>query len=295
MTALLEAKDLKKSYPEAEAVRGVSFAIPRGVCFGLLGPNGAGKTTTVEMLEGILAPSSGSVAYRGQALGPRFRQEAGMMFQSTALQDFLTVGETLDLFASFYAAARSRQELIERCALGEFLGRDTRRLSGGQRQRLLLAIALVNDPLVLFLDEPTTGLDPQSRRNFWDLAHRIKAEGKTLVLTTHYMEEAHELCDEIAIMDHGRIIAAGAPRDLLDRHFQESVLILPAAALEGRLRAEDGLAAHPRNGQTEIFTRDVNAAIQVLLQRGAPLDRLQVRTPTLEDLFLHLTGRELRH
>ena len=201
---------------------------------------------------------------------------------------------TLDLFRRFYRHTRSRDELIERCALGEFLDRDTRRLSGGQRQRLLLAIALINDPEILFLDEPTTGLDPQSRHNFWELVHSIKAENKTLILTTHYMEEAYELCDGIAIMDHGLIIAQGSPRELLKRHFDNSVLSLPASELSGR-PLEGQLILHRRNEQVEILSEDVNATIQLLIEHRVSLTHLQIRSRTLEDLFLKLTGRELRN
>ncbi|MBE2294199.1 MAG: ABC transporter ATP-binding protein, partial [Phycisphaerales bacterium] len=213
MSTLLETHNLIKHFRGVNAVNGLDLAIPAGCCFGLLGPNGAGKTTTVEMLEGIQQPTAGAIRYRGEVLGTRFRQEIGIMFQSTALQDFITGRENLRMFGSFYTRTLPLDTLIEACALGEFLDRETRKLSGGQRQRLLLAIALVNDPELIFLDEPTTGLDPQARRNFWKLIDRIKARGKTILLTTHYMEEAYQLCDQIAIMDHGRIIAQGTPQD----------------------------------------------------------------------------------
>ncbi len=290
---LLETRNLKKHYRSVKAVDGVSFSIPKGVCFGLLGPNGAGKTTSVEIMEGILEPTEGEALYRGAPLGSEFRENAGIMFQNTALQDFISVRETLNLFRNLYTRTRPLEELIERNALSEFLDRDTHQLSGGQRQRLLLAIALINDPEVLFLDEPTTGLDPQSRRNFWDLIHSIKAEGKTIVLTTHYMEEAYELCDQIAIMDHGRIIAQDTPRALLKKHFDESVLSLPLEDIPDLGQLEQ-LTLHPRNGKVEISSTDVNATIQVLIQNGIPLTHLQIRSPTLEDLFLQLTGHELR-
>ncbi len=293
MPALLEVRELVKHYKSLTAVDGVSFAIPQGVCFGLLGPNGAGKTTTVEMLEGVTVPSRGAVLYRGEPLGARFRQEAGIMFQATALQDFLTVRETLQLFQSFYARTLSLEELIGQCSLASFADRDHRKLSGGQRQRLLLAIALVNDPEILFLDEPTTGLDPQARRNFWALIHTIRQRGKTIILTTHYMEEAYHLCDEIAIMDHGRIIAQGTPQALLAEHFNDAVLELP----------REDLSAHPgalslpvvTNGdKVEIFSHDMNATLRQLLAANVSLARLQIRQRTLEDLFLELTGKELR-
>jgi len=293
MTALLEATDLVKHYRGVKAVDGVSLAIEQGVCFGLLGPNGAGKTTTVEMLEGINEPTSGDVRYQGGPLGSRFRDEAGIMFQTTALQDYITVRETLEMFRRMYPRTVSLPELIESCSLQEFLDRDNRKLSGGQRQRLLLAIALVNDPQVVFLDEPTTGLDPQARRNFWALVHDIKAAGKTVILTTHYMEEAYELCDEIIIMDHGKIISQGTPKALLAKHFNDVVLQLPKEdfpAGYGKLSVTvlDGKDA------VEILTSDVNETIHQLVEMAVPLNRLQIRQRTLEDLFLELTGKELR-
>ncbi len=293
MNALLETRNLVKHFRGVNAVNGIDLAIPIGCCFGLLGPNGAGKTTTVEMLEGIQQPTAGDIRYRGEALGARFRQEVGIMFQSTALQDFITGRENLRMFGNFYTRTLPFDELIDACALGEFLDRDTRKLSGGQRQRLLLAIALVNDPELIFLDEPTTGLDPQARRNFWELIHRIKARGKTILLTTHYMEEAYHLCDEIAIMDHGRIIAQGTPHELLEAHFDDVVLQLPAADFPDPPPPLSHTVVRGRNS-VEILTRDVTAAIRELLARDISLARLQIRPRTLEDLFLELTGRELR-
>lgn len=293
MTALLETCRLVKHFRGVQAVDGIDLAIPPGCCFGLLGPNGAGKTTTVEMLEGIQTPTSGAIRYRGEPLGPRFRQDIGIMFQSTALQDHVTGRENLWMFGNFYPRALPVAELVETCALGEFLDRDTRKLSGGQRQRLLLAIALVNDPELLFLDEPTTGLDPQARRNFWELIHRIKARGKTVLLTTHYMEEAYHLCDEIAIMDHGRIIAQGTPRALLAAHFDDVVLQLPLADFPNPIPLSSHTVIQGQD-TVEILTRDVNTAIEELLARNISLARLQIRPRTLEDLFLELTGRELR-
>ena len=212
MPALIEVDNLVKEYPGVRAVDGISFCVEEGACFGLLGPNGAGKTTTLEILEGITDADGGRIQYRGTARDDSYRQVIGIQFQNTALQDFQTVQEALHLFASLYPRHRPFGELIELCNLGELLDRDTRKLSGGQRQRLLLAIALVNDPDLVFLDEPTTGLDPQSRRNFWALIEGIRREGKTILLTTHYMEEASVLCDEIAIIDRGRIVRTGRTR-----------------------------------------------------------------------------------
>lgn len=290
MSILLQAINLEKRFGNVHAVNGVSFELVRGRCFGLLGPNGAGKTTTIEMLEGIAAPSGGEILYKGVPVGRRFRDEAGIMFQSTALQEHITVGEALDLFADLYPRTLPRDELVERCALGEFLDRDTHRLSGGQRQRLLLAIALVNDPEVLFLDEPTTGLDPKARRNLWALVEDVKARGKTILLTTHYMEEAYSLCDEIAIMDRGRIIARGSPKALLAEHFRDVVLELPSGDFGDA--DSDGLALLECGETVEILTSDVNATLHTLMQRGVALGRLKIRERTLDDLFLELTGRE---
>ena len=294
MPKLLEARRLSKRYPGVEAVRGIDLSIERGTCLGLLGPNGAGKTTTVEMLEGIISPSSGDILYQGQSIGPRFRNDAGIMFQETSLQDYIRVDEALQLFASFYPRTRPLEQLIRSCALEEFLHRDVRHLSGGQRQRLLLAIALINDPEILFLDEPTTGLDPQSRRNFWSLINSIKAEGKTVLLTTHYMEEAHELCDRIAIMDHGRIVVSGTPKELLKRHFDSAVVILPAAQLPEPLARALPFPVHRLDDQVEILSDDLDRDLRLLLDQGVSLQHLQVRSRTLEDLFLELTGHQLR-
>jgi ABC-2 type transport system ATP-binding protein len=291
MATVLEARNLVKQYPRVCAVGGVSFKVEEGSCFGLLGPNGAGKSTTIEMLEGLLSPSSGEVLFRGTALGTHYRERVGIQFQSTALQEHLTTRENLKFFSALYPRRRALPELIALCRLEEFLDRDASKLSGGQRQRLLLAIALVNDPEVLFLDEPTTGLDPQARRNFWELVQGAKAQGKTIVLTTHYMEEAHLLCDELMIMDHGRIIASGSPTALLAGHFDEAVLELPAS--EARKLA-DTMAFKEKGDLAEMHTQDVNAAVARLLQAGASLAQLRIRQPTLEDLFLDLTGQELR-
>lgn len=294
MPNLLEARRLTKRYPGVEAVRGIDLRIERGTCLGLLGPNGAGKTTTVEMLEGIISPSSGDILYQGQPIGPRFRNDAGIMFQETSLQDYIRVDESLHLFASFYPRTRPLKQLIQSCALEEFLHRDVRHLSGGQRQRLLLAIALINDPEILFLDEPTTGLDPQSRRNFWALINSIKTEGKTVLLTTHYMEEAHELCDRIAIMDHGRIVASGTPKELLEHQFDSAVVILPAAQLPEPLIRQLPFPVHRLDDQVEILSDDLDRDLRLLLDQGVSLQHLQVRSRTLEDLFLELTGHQLR-
>jgi ABC-2 type transport system ATP-binding protein len=290
---ILEVRDLVKVYPAATAVAGVSFSVPEGVCFGLLGPNGAGKTTTVEIMEGILPPTSGEVRYRGEPLGTRFRQEAGILFQKTALQDFLTVRQSIALFRGLYARGLDVEDVIRLCALEQLASRDSRKLSGGQQQRLLLAIALVNDPAVLFLDEPTTGLDPQARRRFWELVQSIKAQRKTIILTTHYMEEAELLCDEIVILDRGRIAAQGPPRRLLHEHFAEVLLELPRQEFPPAARALP-LNILDASDRVEITTDDLEGTLRTLLEAKVPLHNLRIRPANLEDLFLELTGTELR-
>jgi ABC-2 type transport system ATP-binding protein len=293
MPAILEARRLVKHYGQVIAVDDVSFAVEQGTCFGLLGPNGAGKTTTVEMIEGILPATSGEVLYRGEPAGGRFREEAGIQFQKTALQDFLTVRECLTLFRKLYPRGADVDDIIRVCALEKLQDRDNRKLSGGQLQRLLLGIALVNDPEVLFLDEPTTGLDPQARHNFWDLIRTVKARNKTVILTTHYMEEAYFLCDTIAIMDHGRIIAMGSPAQLLREHFEDVILELPREdfALD---RAQVPFQVLEGAEQVEISTSNVDATLKYLMDAQVPLKRLRIRPRNLEDLFLELTGKELR-
>lgn len=292
--AILDVRNLHKHYPGVNAVNGIDFSVPQGICFGLLGPNGAGKTTTIEMLEGITKPTSGEIRYKGELQGARFRQEAGIQFQSTALQDFLTVRENLKFFSSLYPKGLPLEELIEICRLQEYLDRDASKLSGGQRQRMLLALALVNDPDVVFLDEPTTGLDPQARLNFWDLVNSIKARNKTVLLTTHYMEEAYNLCDAIAIMDHGKIIAHGSPDALLATHFHDVIIELPQRDFPAAAHSIPHRCLDKVTGTVEIITADVNGTLAQLIHHGASLAGLQVRPRTLEDLFLELTGKELR-
>jgi len=291
--ALLEVHNLVKKYPATTAVDGVSLAVPEGICFGLLGPNGAGKTTSIEIMEGILGATSGEVFYRGEPIGRRFKEEAGILFQKTALQDFLTVRQSLTMFRGLYSRGLDVDEVIKLCALEKLEKRDTRKLSGGQQQRLLLAIALVNDPSLLFLDEPTTGLDPQARRNFWELVQSIKARRKTIILTTHYMEEAELLCDEIAIMDRGRVIAQGTPRNLLREHFDEVLLELPRQEFPAAAR-DLPLKLIESSDRVEITTNDLDGTLRKLMDAHIPLKDLRIRPPNLEDLFLELTGKELR-
>lgn len=299
MTAILEVKHLSKHYARVKAVDSISFAIPEGICFGLLGPNGAGKTTTIEMIEGISEPTSGEIYYRGElrhqaAARKVFSQRAGIQFQKTALMDFLTVRETLELFSSFYPLNTPIDELIRLCHLEEFLKGYANKLSGGQQQRLLLALALVNDPDLIFLDEPTTGLDPQARHNFWNLIDAVKKKGKTIILTTHYMEEAETLCDSLVIIDHGKIIAEGKPELLLKQHFTGSCITLHRHT-HNLSPSTLGIACQIVDDQIEIFTDSVDKTLLQLIEKGISLDSLSVRSPSLEDLFLKLTGHSLRN
>jgi ABC-2 type transport system ATP-binding protein len=275
------------------AVDNVDLSIPQGICFGLLGPNGAGKTTTIEILEGIHQPTSGTVLYKGAPLADRYREEVGIQFQHTALQEFLTVRETLELFERLYQHTFPIDELISLCSLGELLNRDTRKLSGGQRQRLLLALALINDPEIIFLDEPTTGLDPQARRNFWELVTLVKSRNKTIILTTHYMEEAYALCDQIVIMDKGRIVSQGTPAQLLADHFGDVVLQIPKEDAGSKV-FEEGFSIAHAGDFLEIKTSSIHQTLQQLMARGVNLDRLRIRAWTLDDLFINVTGKSLR-
>lgn len=293
MEPLLEVKNLVKKYDRVVAVDGVSFALQPGVCFGLLGPNGAGKTTTIEIIEDVIPPTAGEIFYKGKPRSPSFREEVGIQFQSTALLNFLTVRETLETFKSFFTQTTPIEKLVELCRLGEFLDRYNDKMSGGQRQRFLLALALINQPQLLFLDEPSTGLDPQARRNLWDLIQGIKAEGKTIILTTHYMEEAQILCDEVAIMDYGKIIARGTPADLIRQHGRKITVVIPRQRFAP---ATDGFPLPVREVKDtiEIRTDDVNQCLEQLITHGVDLTDIAVRSPNLETVFLNLTGRQLR-
>lgn len=285
---------LTKKYKEVIAVNDISFTVKQGHCFGLLGPNGAGKTTTIEIMEGIIAASSGSVTYKSQEIevDKDISQQIGIQFQHTALQDFLTVKETLDLFASFYQHTLPQEKIIDLCDLSDFLNRDNRLLSGGQRQRLLLALALINDPEIIFLDEPTTGLDPHARRNFWQLIKNIKAQNKTIVLTTHYMDEAEQLCDDIVIMDQGKIIESGTPHELLSKHFKDVFIYLPEQHVSSTLIEANNW--QKVSARVEISTGDVEKTLVMLMENNVSLEGLHVKSANLDDLFLHLTGHSLR-
>jgi ABC-2 type transport system ATP-binding protein len=301
---VIHVRGLTKRYGDIQAVAGIDFDVAPGEIFGLLGPNGAGKTTTVEILEGLRTPDGGKVSVLGidvargaDALKPRI----GVSLQTASLYPKLTVTEVIDLFRSFYARARSTQELLDALELGERRNAQTRALSGGQRQRLTVALALVNDPELVFLDEPTTGLDPAARRSLWDLIRDLRANGKSVLLTTHYMEEAELLCDRLAIMDHGRILEMGTVDELISKRFHERAVRfdrldgIEPSQLEA-LPAVAGLKMD--DGEVLLYTRDVAATIGALLDladaRGVEPQNLAIRRATLEDVFLDLTGRALR-
>jgi ABC-2 type transport system ATP-binding protein len=288
---ILEVRDLHKAYGKVKAVEGISFSVREGSCFGILGPNGAGKTTAIEVVETIHEPDSGTILYRGERVASSFKENIGIQFQDTSLQEFLTVRETLELFSKLYPAPRPLDEIVAACSLEEFIDRDNRKLSGGQRQRMLLGIALVNDPDLLFLDEPTTGLDPHARRNFWRLVEGIKAQGKTVILTTHYMDEAEYLCDDIIVMDHGRIIESGRPRELLLKHFGEAVIRVPRAAVPAG--AAFSCPSEAEEGFVAFTCADTDASLRELLAGGVDLSGISVERRNLDDLFLKLTGAGL--
>jgi ABC-2 type transport system ATP-binding protein len=301
---MVEVRDLKKSYHHKTAVNNVSFAIRQGEIFGVLGPNGAGKTTTLEMIEGIRTPDSGTAILAG--LDIRRQKSAvqriiGVQLQATTLFSELTVLETLLFFRSIYPKGLDPRQLLRDVALEEKAKAHPQELSGGQRQRLALALALVNDPKVIFLDEPTAGLDPQSRHMLWDIVLKLREQGKTILITTHYMDEAQILCDRIAIMDGGQIIALDTSTGLINRLGAQAMLNcrLNGQATIGEIRELPGVTGvREANERFFIYTSEMQPTLEALLayaaQRGIPMTDLQVRTPTLEDVFLDLTGRELR-
>jgi len=301
---VIRVSDLKKHYGDVKAVDGVTFELAPGEVFGLLGPNGAGKTTTIEVLEGLRPPDSGTVEVLGFDVrrDPRLiKERIGVQLQNVSLYPRLTVTELLDLFGGFFSHHLPTKQLIDAVDLGERATAWSLNLSGGQQQRLSIALALVNDPDLVFLDEPTTGLDPQARRSLWDLIRGLQEKGKSVLLSTHYMEEAAELCHRVAIMDHGRILEMGAVSELIGRHFKErAVFFDSAAALPiDRLAALGGVTrAAEEDGQTVLYSTDVASTIAALLttaeeQRVEP-HNLGIRQTSLEDVFLDLTGRALR-
>jgi ABC-2 type transport system ATP-binding protein len=301
---IIQVEDLYKSYGAVEAVRGVSFVVNEGEVFGLLGPNGAGKTSTVEILEGMRTPDRGTARVCGldpEKSGSEFKQTIGAVLQSTALPDKLKVKEALDLFASFYDDRASTEGLLKRFQLEEKRDAFYKDLSGGQKQRLALAMALVNNPKVVFLDEPTAGLDPQVRREIYDIIEELRREKKTVLLTTHYIEEAERLCDRVAIVDHGKIIKTGTPRELKQSSAGTTRIEVRLArpATEAALRGLDGVSDFRTMGDVYVLyaARAPQAIVSLVKHLEADNNELQTMemySPSLEDVFIELTGRRLR-
>ena len=304
-TAVIDVSNLYKAYGAIKAVDGISFDVKQGEVFGMLGPNGAGKTTTVEIIEGLRSPDSGSVTVLGiDALKDvrEVKERIGVQLQTPAFFPKLNVQELVEYFGSLYQKAVPTSEIIELVALGESRKVLFQNLSGGQQQRLSVALAFVNDPDIIFLDEPTTGLDPQARRTLWEVIESYRKAGKTILLTTHYMEEAERLCDRIAIMDHGHIIATGSPQQIIKEHFQESAIQFRMTDYPGR-EAMAGLrgVTDVIEGEGEdiiLYTTGIPVTISALLElaaaRSAELSDLSVRQATLEDVFIKLTGKRIR-
>ncbi len=301
---VLRVENLVKRYGDVEAVRGVSFSVNEGEVFGLLGPNGAGKTTTIEILEGLRNADGGTAVVCG--LDPAkdsdtLKHEIGAALQSTALPEKIRVMEALRLFASFYKRRRNPEELLKRFGLEEKRNAFYSQLSGGQKQRLALAIALINDPKVVFLDEPTAGLDPQVRREIYDIIEELKRDKKTIVLTTHYIEEAERLCDRVAIIDHGRVISQGTPHELKQASADKTRIEVRLAKpeLDATLKNLEGVAdCRALNGAYVLHCQRPPQAIVALVKHLETQDNelvsLEIFTPSLEDVFIELTGRRLR-
>jgi ABC-2 type transport system ATP-binding protein len=304
----IECTNLRKTYDgKVEAVRGLSLRIDAGECFGLLGPNGAGKTTTIEILEGLLQPTSGEVRILGHTWNdnPRqLREWIGISLQETRLSEKLSVRETIELFASFYQEPRPAAQAMEEMQLTEKANSWVGKLSGGQKQRLAVAAALVGNPRILFLDEPTTGLDPQSRRQLWEIVRTFQQKGGTVLLTTHYMDEAERLCDRLAIVDHGQIIAEGTPSDLIDRLGGHHMVEFEVSGTSNGKASEawhtlPGVESVRKEAETVCLSvREPHLTIPALLDavngQGQQLEHLSTRQASLEDVFVNLTGRHLR-
>ncbi|MGZ4352493.1 MAG: ATP-binding cassette domain-containing protein [Gaiellaceae bacterium] len=294
----IEARDLRKRFGSVQAVAGISFTVARGEVFGLVGPNGAGKTTTLEMIEGLRRPDHGEAFILGQPVWPRpqaVQRRIGVQLQTTALFDFVTARELLALFGSFYGVLpRGRVEaVLAQVGLEEKTNARVNELSGGQKQRLAIALALVHEPEVVFLDEPTTGLDPAARRQLWDVVRAIQAERRTVVLTTHYMEEAEQLCDRVGIVEGGELVALDTPLGLIRMLGRRSRVLFRAEGLDGGLASLPGVVeTRLTDDGPELTTDDARATIAGLLERGVEIEELAVKRPTLEDVYLELTGRE---
>jgi len=299
---LLRVRDLRKSYGPVRAVDGVSFSVEAGKIFALLGPNGAGKTTTVEILEGLRRPDAGEIELFGEKvtrIGPKEKARMGVLLQEGAFEPYLRVHEVLKLFSSFFSKSRDPGELLSLVGLSDKARALVKTLSGGQKKRLALAVALLNDPELLFLDEPTTGLDPQARRHLWEITAGLRHQGKAVFLTTHYMEEAEALADWVAIMDHGRIIAEGTPQDLISRFGTETFLEfeIPKETFPELFQLFPGRARQDGERVTlavQDLPKDLSSLLSWATGKGVVLRNLLVRQPNLEDVFLSLTGRRLR-
>ena len=306
MPPALSIRGLRKTFGDVVAVDGLDLEVRPGECFGLLGPNGAGKTTTVEICEGLTPPDEGEVVVLGRRWGEddrALRERLGISLQETQFAEKVTVAETLRLFHSFYRRGPDPARVLDLVQLGEKARARVGTLSGGQKQRLALACALVGDPEILFLDEPTTGLDPQSRRQLWELIGGFRAEGRSILLTTHYMDEAERLCDRVGVIDHGRVIALGTPRQLIASLGAEHVLEFgtgdtPGIGADALGRVEGVRSAVHHDGtwrlQVAALHRTVPALLDVLHREGVELSELRTHSPTLEDVFVSLTGRHLR-
>lgn len=311
--AMIKANGLVKRYGDFTAVNGVNFEVYKGEVFGLLGPNGAGKTTTMEMIEGLRRPDDGHALVAGYDTRTelkKVKEVIGVQLQSTSLFDLLKVHEIVKMYASFYPEPVPIDPLLEAMILQEKRNDRVKNLSGGQKQRLAIALALVNDPQVVFLDEPTTGLDPQARRTLWDIVLRLKEQGKTIVLSTHYMEEAHVLCDRICLMDTGQVIALDTPRNLVRSLQSDSAIEFrleeaeewdqkrQSQVLELLGKVSEVKQADHRNELFVLYTDDLQASLVELIglasQEQWKVQDLQTRTATLEDVFIHMTGRSLR-
>ncbi|WP_163336313.1 ABC transporter ATP-binding protein [Desulfopila sp. IMCC35008] len=293
MEILLTVEHLRKEYRQTVAVQDVSFQVERGSCFGLLGPNGAGKTTTIEIIEDIIPPTRGTITFKGAPRSVSFREEIGIQFQHTSLLNYLSVEETLQAFAKLFTSPVDLDQLMLSCDLTSLHKRKNTELSGGQLQRLMLALALINDPELIFLDEPSTGLDPQSRRNMWALVDDIKSREKTIIMTTHSMEEAQYLCDRIAIMDRGLIIAEGSPEELIRHYCPVATISLPARALPPSTPSIPFIY-NTEEDTIRIKTKHIEEVVHFFTDNNIPLAEMTIHSPTMEDVFLHLTGRTLR-
>ncbi len=309
MENAVEVRNLKKYYGDVKAVNGVTFEVEKGTIFGMLGPNGAGKTTTIETIVGLLEGTEGEVYVLGMKTEEELsgvKRRIGVQLQDPSLFPRLTVGETLDLFASFYPDPLDVEEAAEQVGLKESLGGRVNSLSGGQRHRLAVSLALVSNGEVVFLDEPTTGLDPKARRDLWDTIRRVRQKGATVFMTTHYMDEAEKICDDLVIIDHGKIIARGSPKELIEDNFPHQAVEFTDPGLNPEDRdnltdidASGGINFEDEEGKVILYSEDVATTVTALIDymrnSGKGLEDLQVRSATLDDVFLKLTGRGIEN